>query len=131
MQQAERKEGNIMIGKNFPTAAPLGPWVVTKDEIADPHNLRLVTRVNGEVRQDSNTSDMLFNCAQIVSSLSIGLTLEPGDTIATGTPSSTSGVARATDPREPMAPAPRTPTISFCLLTRSPVLYWSVRSRGS
>ena len=69
---------------------------MTKDEIPDPHNLRIVTRINGEVRQDSNTSDMLFNCAQIVSSLTSGLTLEPGDTIATGTPS---GVALGMEPQ--------------------------------
>ena len=59
VQFAERKEGNICIGKNFPTAAPLGPWIVTKDEIPAPHNLRIVTRVNGEVRQDSNTANQI------------------------------------------------------------------------
>ena len=85
VQSAERKEGNIMIGKNFPTAAPLGPWVVTKDEIADPHNLRLVTRVNGEMRQNANTRTQIFHIpAQVAWYSHAGL--YPGDIISTGTP---------------------------------------------
>ncbi len=85
VQSAERKEGNIMIGKNFPTAAPLGPWVVTKDEIADPHNLRLVTRVNGEMRQNANTGTQIFHIpAQVAWYSHAGL--YPGDIISTGTP---------------------------------------------
>ena len=88
VQYAERKEGNICIGKNFPTAAPLGPWIVTKDEIPDPHNLRIVTRVNGEVRQDSNTSNQIYNIpAQIAWYSHAGF--EPGDVISTGTPAGT------------------------------------------
>jgi len=87
-QFAERKEGNICIGKNFPTAAPLGPWVVTKDEIPDPHNLRIVTRVNGEVRQDSNTKNQIYNIpAQIAWYSHAGF--EPGDLISSGTPAGT------------------------------------------
>lgn len=74
-----------MIGKNFPTAAPLGPWVVTRDEIADPHNLRLVTRINGEVRQNANTGTQIFHIpAQIAWYSHAGL--YPGDIISTGTP---------------------------------------------
>ena len=85
VQFAERKEGNIMIGKNFPTAAPLGPWVVTKDEIPDPHNLRLITRVNGEVRQNANTGTQIFHIpAQVAWYSHAGL--YPGDIISTGTP---------------------------------------------
>jgi acylpyruvate hydrolase len=88
VQFAERKEGNICIGKNFPTAAPLGPWIVTKDEIPDPHNLRIVTRVNGEVRQDSNTKNQIYHIpAQIAWYSRAGF--EPGDLISSGTPSGT------------------------------------------
>jgi 2-keto-4-pentenoate hydratase/2-oxohepta-3-ene-1,7-dioic acid hydratase in catechol pathway len=86
VQMAERKEGNICIGKNFPTAAPFGPWVVTRDEIPDPHDLRIVTRVNGEVRQNASTSQMIFHIpTQIAWYSHAGF--EPGDVIATGTPS--------------------------------------------
>jgi len=88
VQQAERKEGNICIGKNFPTAAPLGPWIVTKDEIPDPHNLRLVTRVNGEVRQNGNTVNQIYRIpAQIAWYSHAGF--EPGDLISSGTPAGT------------------------------------------
>ncbi len=88
VQFAERKEGNICIGKNFPTAAPLGPWIVTRDEIADPHNLRIVTRVNGAVRQDSNTRNQIYNIpAQIAWYSHAGF--EPGDVISSGTPAGT------------------------------------------
>ena len=85
VQMAERKEGNIMIGKNFPTAAPLGPWVVTKDEIPDPHNLRLTTRINGELRQNANTGTQIFHIpAQIAWYSHAGF--YPGDIVSTGTP---------------------------------------------
>ena len=88
VQSAERKEGNICIGKNFPTAAPLGPWIVTRDEIPDPHNLRIVTRVNGEVRQDSNTANQIHRIpAQIAWYSRAGF--EPGDLISSGTPAGT------------------------------------------
>ncbi len=85
VQFAERREGNIMIGKNFPTAAPLGPWVVTKDEITDPHNLWLTTKVNGELRQNANTGTQIFHIpAQVAWYSHAGL--YPGDIISTGTP---------------------------------------------
>lgn len=88
VQFAERKEGNICIGKNFPTAAPLGPWIVTKDEIPNPHDLRIVTRVNGEVRQDSNTANQVYHIpAQIAWYSHAGF--EPGDLISSGTPAGT------------------------------------------
>lgn len=88
VQFAERKEGNICIGKNFPTAAPLGPWIVTRDEIPDPHNLRIVTRVNGEVRQDANTASQIYHIpAQIAWYSHAGF--EPGDIISSGTPAGT------------------------------------------
>ncbi len=88
VQYAERKEGNVMIGKNFPTAAPLGPWVVTKDEIADPHALRLITRVNGELRQDGCTAMQIFKIPQQIAWYSHA-GLYAGDIISTGSPSGT------------------------------------------
>jgi len=74
-------------GKGCDTFGPMGPYLVTKDDVPDPHNLWIRCRVNGEVRQDSNTSDLIFKIPQIVEVLSAGMTLEPGDIIATGTPS--------------------------------------------
>lgn len=88
VQYAEREEGTIMIGKNFSTSAPLGPWVVTKDEIPDPHNLRLVTRVNGELRQDANTGCQIHKIPQQIAWYSHA-TLQPGDIISTGSPAGT------------------------------------------
>ena len=91
----ERAEGNQMLGKMFDTFAPLGPWMVTRDEIADPMNLALRTRVNGKIRQDGNTGMMIWSIPQMVSFLS-QMTLEPGDVIMTGTPSGVgSGYKRA------------------------------------
>lgn len=77
----------MTIGKSFDTHGPLGPWLVTADELDDPQNLRIQCFVNDEVRQDSNTSEMVFDCFEQVSHLSEAFTLEPGDVIATGTPS--------------------------------------------
>lgn len=74
-----------LVGKWFDGAAPCGPWLVTRDEIEDPHTLRLRTRVNGEVRQDASTSEMVFSVPEIVAFISRVVTLEPGDLIATGT----------------------------------------------
>lgn len=73
-------------GKSCDTYGPIGPWLVTADEIADPQNLDMALDVNGERRQTGNTSTMVFNVAQIISHLSQLFTLEPGDVIATGTP---------------------------------------------
>ncbi len=73
-------------GKSLDGYGPMGPWIVTADEIRDPHNLPLRLRVNGETKQDSNTSEMVFNIAEIIETLSLGITIEPGDIIATGTP---------------------------------------------
>ena len=73
-------------GKSFDTFCPIGPCVVTADEYGDPSGHRLTLKVNGQVRQDSNTSDLLFGVPKIIEALSWGLTLEPGDIIATGTP---------------------------------------------
>lgn len=75
------------IGKSFDTHGPIGPWIVTSDEIGDPHQLRLRTFVNSELRQNSNTKELIFDCFDLVEHLSTAFTLEPGDVIATGTPS--------------------------------------------
>jgi 2-keto-4-pentenoate hydratase/2-oxohepta-3-ene-1,7-dioic acid hydratase in catechol pathway len=85
-----------MIGKSFDTHGPMGPWIITKDEIADPHNLTLKTWVDGELRQSSNTQHMVFNCYEMIAYLSQAMTLEPGDVISTGTPS---GVGVSMKPR--------------------------------
>lgn len=74
------------IGKSFDTHGPIGPWIVTSDELRDPHRLPLRTWVNGELRQDSNTKELIFDCFTLVEHLSTAFTLEPGDVIATGTP---------------------------------------------
>jgi 2-keto-4-pentenoate hydratase/2-oxohepta-3-ene-1,7-dioic acid hydratase in catechol pathway len=74
------------LGKTNDKFAPLGPYLVTADEVGDPNDLRIRCLVNGEVRQDSNTADMIFRCDEIVSHLSQHMTLEPGDVILTGTP---------------------------------------------
>ena len=81
--------------KGADTFCPLGPWVTTADEVPDPGNLSLKTWVNGELRQDSNTSDMIFGCRELVAFVSQTCTLRPGDMILTGTPS---GVGMGLDP---------------------------------
>lgn len=77
----------MTMGKSWDTHCPFGPWITTIDEVADPGALDLKTWVNGELRQSANTSDLIFNCDQIVEHLSTAFTLEPGDVIVTGTPS--------------------------------------------
>ena len=74
------------MGKSFDTHGPIGPWIVTQDELADPHQLRLRTWVNRELRQESNTKQLIFDCFTLVEHLSTAFTLEPGDVVATGTP---------------------------------------------
>jgi 2-keto-4-pentenoate hydratase/2-oxohepta-3-ene-1,7-dioic acid hydratase in catechol pathway len=74
------------MGKSFDTHGPLGPWLTTADEVGDPHGLRLRTWVNGELRQDSSTKQLIFDCFALVEHLSTAFTLEPGDVVATGTP---------------------------------------------
>ncbi|WP_375463416.1 fumarylacetoacetate hydrolase family protein [uncultured Methylobacterium sp.] len=76
----------FMIGKTSDGFAPLGPYLVTSDRVPDPNNLRLVTKVNGVVRQDWTTSDMIFNCRQLISFASKVMTIKPGDIFYTGTP---------------------------------------------
>src|SRR6476646_1145668 len=76
----------MTMGKSFDTHGPLGPWVVTPDELGDPHDLTIKTFVNDELRQDGSTREMIYSCCQQVAHLSAAFTLEPGDVIATGTP---------------------------------------------
>ncbi len=83
------------LGKSFDTHGPLGPWLVTGDEIVDPQDLDIRCLVNGELRQSSNTSDMIHTCADMVAHLSRAMTLEPGDVFATGTPA---GIGSAMEP---------------------------------
>jgi 2-keto-4-pentenoate hydratase/2-oxohepta-3-ene-1,7-dioic acid hydratase in catechol pathway len=83
--QLER-DGQWVKGKSFDTFAPLGPWLVTPDEVPAPQDLNLWLEVNGERRQDSNTSTMIFSVAHLISSISGYMTLMPGDVITTGTP---------------------------------------------
>lgn len=81
----QRRTLQWTLGKSFDTHSPLGPWIVTADEIGDPHDLAFRTLVNGEVRQESNTSQLIFDCWALIENLSAACTLEPGDVIATGT----------------------------------------------
>jgi len=81
-----RHGGQWVKGKSADNFAPLGPYLVTKDEIADPHNLRLWLKLNDRMLQDSNTSDLVFNVPQLVSYISQYMSLLPGDIISTGTP---------------------------------------------
>jgi 2-keto-4-pentenoate hydratase/2-oxohepta-3-ene-1,7-dioic acid hydratase in catechol pathway len=84
-----------MLGKSFDTHAPFGPWIVTADEIGDPHALGIRAFVNGEKRQDSNTKNLVFSVYDQIALLSQAMTLEPGDIIFTGTPG---GVGAAMKP---------------------------------
>ena len=93
--------GQWFKGKNFDTHLPLGPWIVTKDEIPDPQVLRITTRVNGVTKQDSNTKHMVFPVKRIIAEISAGLTLHPGDVIITGTPE---GVGMGRTPPEWLKP---------------------------
>lgn len=90
-----------MIGKTFDTFAPMGPTIVTADEVPDPHNLDISTTINGEVLQHSNTNDLIFKIPELIAHLSSVFTLEPGDVIATGTPS---GVGFARKPPRWLVP---------------------------
>lgn len=91
----QKRAPTMTLGKSFDTHGPIGPWLVTAGEIADPQALRIRTWVNGELRQDDTTASMLHDCAQQIAVLSTACTLEPGDVVATGTPA---GVGAAFDP---------------------------------
>ena len=96
-REVQQAHGQWFKGKGFDTYCPMGPCIVTADEYGNPSGRRLLLTVNGETRQDSNTSDLLFGVPEIVRSLAGGMTLEPGDVIATGTPS---GVALGMTPQK-------------------------------
>ena len=91
----QRATTQWLMGKTFDTFAPVGPWIVTADEIKDPHALDISMTINGEVLQSSNTSNLIFKIPDLVSYLSSVFTLEPGDIVSTGTPA---GVGAARKP---------------------------------
>lgn len=82
----DRVRRSLVLAKSFDSHTPIGPWVVTPDEIGDPHRLGLRTWVNGELRQDSTTADMIGSCYELIVELSATCTLNPGDVVLTGTP---------------------------------------------
>jgi len=84
--QLKKNGGQWLLGKSMEAFAPIGPAIVSKEEIGDPNNLNLSCKVNGEVKQDSNTSQFVFNVSDVISWVSIFTTLYPGDIILTGTP---------------------------------------------
>ena len=90
----QRRSPTMMLGKSFDTHGPMGPWVVTPDEVGDPQALSLTTWVNGEVRQHASTGGMIHGCAALIAHLSAAFTLVPGMVLSTGTPA---GVAAAED----------------------------------
>jgi 2-keto-4-pentenoate hydratase/2-oxohepta-3-ene-1,7-dioic acid hydratase in catechol pathway len=94
------KTSQWVLGKSFDTHGPMGPWLVTGEEL-DPHALPIRTLVNGEVRQSSNTKNLIFDCFDLVETLSTVFTLEPGDVVATGTPG---GVGNAMTPPQFLKP---------------------------
>lgn len=96
-----RRSGQWIVSKGQDTFAPMGPWIVTADEIADPHNLDLWLTKNGETKQSSNTRHMYFKIPKLISNISEGMTLDPGDVILTGTPE---GVGAGREPQEWMWP---------------------------
>lgn len=95
VREWQRHTPQWMLGKSFDTHAPFGPWIVTADELGDPHRLGIRALVNGAVRQQSNTEHLLFNVFDQIAHLSKAMTLEPGDLIFTGTPG---GVGAAMKP---------------------------------
>jgi 2-keto-4-pentenoate hydratase/2-oxohepta-3-ene-1,7-dioic acid hydratase in catechol pathway len=95
------RESQWTRAKAADTFCPWGPWISTADEVSEPEDLRLTTQVNGEPRQDSRTSDLVFGPRALVDFIAEVITLEPGDLILTGTPS---GVGQAMDPPRFLAP---------------------------
>lgn len=103
-RDVQYRDGQWVRGKSFDTFAPLGPCLVTTDDVPDPQNLAIRSRVNGELRQDGNTRDMAFDVATLIANLSAGITLEPGDLIFTGTPA---GVGHFRQPPSYLQPGDR------------------------
>jgi 2-keto-4-pentenoate hydratase/2-oxohepta-3-ene-1,7-dioic acid hydratase in catechol pathway len=98
------RSGQWLLGKAIDTFLPLGPWLVTADEVPDPQALGIRCLVNDELRQESNTGQMVFGVAELIGFISRTLTLEPGDLLVTGTPS---GVGMAADPPRFLGPGDR------------------------
>lgn len=82
----QHRSPTFTLGKSFDTHGPFGPWITTDDEVDDPQALPILAHVNGEVRQESNTDDMIYSIAEQISYISTAFTLEPGDVLLTGTP---------------------------------------------
>ncbi|MEH7081467.1 fumarylacetoacetate hydrolase family protein, partial [Neobacillus drentensis] len=97
----QSRHKQFFIGKSLDTTCPMGPWIVHKSSIDNPNNLNIETKVNGEVRQCSNTKNFIFPIEEVISVLSAGMTLEPGDIIATGTPA---GVGKGFKPPKFLVP---------------------------
>lgn len=91
----QKAHGQYFLGKSLDATCPMGPYLVTKDELPNPNNLSIVTKVNDNIRQNSNTESMIFNIEQIIAEISRFVTLEPGDVILTGTPA---GVGKGMNP---------------------------------
>ncbi|MCM3567799.1 fumarylacetoacetate hydrolase family protein [Neobacillus mesonae] len=97
----QSRHKQFFIGKSLDTSCPMGPWIVHKSRIQNPNQLKIETKINGEVRQSSNTANFIFPVEEIISVLSAGMTLEPGDIIATGTPA---GVGKGFKPPKFLQP---------------------------
>jgi 2-keto-4-pentenoate hydratase/2-oxohepta-3-ene-1,7-dioic acid hydratase in catechol pathway len=100
-RELQARTTQFTLGKALDGFLPVGPMLVSSDEVGDPQNLRIQTWLNGELRQDSNTADMVFSVAEVISYISRYIPLEPGDFIATGTPE---GVILGRDPKVWMRP---------------------------
>lgn len=96
-----RRSGQWIVSKGMDTYAPMGPYILPKDAVKDPHDLQIITKVNGVEKQNGNTKYMLFNIPAIIADISAVMTLEPGDIIATGTPA---GVGAGRTPQEWLLP---------------------------
>jgi 2-keto-4-pentenoate hydratase/2-oxohepta-3-ene-1,7-dioic acid hydratase in catechol pathway len=97
----QSRHKQFLLGKSLDTSCPMGPYIVHKSAIEDPYSLNVVTKVNGEVRQNGQTKDMIFSIENVISTISQGTTLEPGDIIATGTPA---GVGKGFKPPKYLMP---------------------------
>jgi 2-keto-4-pentenoate hydratase/2-oxohepta-3-ene-1,7-dioic acid hydratase in catechol pathway len=91
VREWQMRASTATLGKSFDTHGPLGPWIVTPDELPNIHKLSLRTWVNGELRQDGNTSDLIYRFGEMIEELTTVFTLEPGDVLATGTPAGVGG----------------------------------------
>lgn len=118
-----RHGGQFFKGKSLDTFCPLGPWIVTVDEISDPASLGISLKVNGTLKQSSNTSKLIFDIPTMIAGLSEGMTLEPGDIILSGTPE---GVGFARKPPEYL----RDGDLVECEIQSIGVLRNPVRARG-